>query len=193
MKKSYTLAFWFISIFVVVFQSILFIRPTIENNNNFSINNIGYEIISIFLVILSALTITKFTTYKMYYIVSGVIVPTLLLLVPNIIYLFLKNRLEDVQKYSNHDNIVFLDPLRKGNELLMVFHLLYLIQTIVFLFFIQTILNTDPSDIFFDAKKINMYIILCSLFLLIMLNISSWIIHTYYSNVIEKRTDDKPK
>ena len=192
MKKTYALAFWFISIFVVVFQTILFIRPTIENNNKFSINNIGYEIISIFLVILSALTITKFTTYKMYYIVGGIVVPTLLLLVPNIIYLFLKNRLENMQKYSNHDNIIFLDPLRRGNELLMIFHLLYLMQTIVFLFFIQTILNTDPSNVFFDAKKINTYIILCSLFLLIMLNFSSWIIHTYYSNVIEKRTDDKP-
>lgn len=193
MKKSYTLAFWFISIFVVIFQTILFIRPTIETNNKFSINNIGYEIISIFIVILSALTITKFTTYKMYYTVGGIILPTMLLLVPNIIYLFLKNRLENVQKYSNHDNIVFLDPLRKGNELLMVFHLLYLMQTIVFMFFIHTVLNTDPSNVFFDTKKMNMYILLCSLFLLIMLNVSSWIINTYYSNVIEMRTDDKPK
>lgn len=193
MKKSYTLAFWFISLFVIVFQTILFIRPTIENNNNFSINNIGYEIISILIVILSALTITKFTTYKMYSIVGGIIVPTMLLLVPNIIYLFLKNRLENVQKYLNHENIIFLDPLRKGNELLMVFHLLYIMQTLVFLFFIHTVLKTDPSNVFFEAKTMNMYIILCSLFLLIMLNISSWIIHTYYNNVIETRTDDKPK
>lgn len=192
MKKSYSLAFWFISIFILVFQTILFIRPTIEDKNNFTISNIGYEVISIFIVVMSAMTITTFTTHKLYSIIGGIIVPTLLLLVPNIIYLFLKNRIAHIQKYSNYENAHFLDPLRNGNELLMVFHLLYILQTIGFLFFIHTMLNIDPSNVFFDAKKTNMYILLCSIFLLVMSNVNSWIIHIYYDNVIEMRTDDKP-
>jgi len=189
MNKTYSLAFWVLSIFILLFELLLFLKP-IAQTNQFSISNIGYEIISVCLILLSAITLTKFTSYNLYSTVIGISIPSIAVLIPLIMYLFMKKTIT-----TNNEEMLdtYLNPLREGNELLLIYHLLYVVQTLVFMFFIHTILRINPESITFDNGKINMYILLCSIFMFVMINISSWLLYMYHENAIEKQTDDTPK
>ena len=188
MNNTYSLAFWILSVFIILFELLLFLKP-IAQSNQFSISNIGYEVISVCLILLSAITLTKFTSYNLYSTIIGISIPSVAILIPLIMYLFLKRKI----KSDNNDTLdEYLNPMREGNELLLIYHLLYVVQTIVFLLFIRTILRINPETISFDNSKINMYILLCSIFLFVMINISSWLLYMFHENAIEKRTDDTP-
>lgn len=191
--KTDSLTYWILSAFILLFQILLFLKPMAQTNN-FSISNIGYETISICIVLLTAITLTKYSNSSVYTTLIGISVPTAIMLVPLILYLNIKNKILSSNKYNTYETnnitVSLLNPLENGNELLMVFHLLYMIQSIVFLFFIRTIQNIEPNSISFDIRNINLYIILTSLVFIILVNVTSWILYLYYSDSIENITDD---
>jgi hypothetical protein len=189
MNNTYSLSFWLLSTFIVIFEILLFLKP-IAQSNEFSISNIGYEVVSVCLILLSTIALTKFTSYNLYSTIIGISIPSVAILIPLIMYLFLKRKI----KIDNDDSLdTYLNPLREGNELLLIYHLLYIVQTVVFLFFIHTILKINPETISLNNSKINMYILLCSIFLFVLINIGSWLLYMFHENAIEKQTDDTPK
>lgn len=190
--KTNSLTYWILSAFIVLFQILLVLKP-IAQTSRFSISNIGYETISICIVLLTAITLTKYSNSSIYTTLLGISVPTAIMLIPVILYLNIKNKILKMNTYTDDANTIItslLNPFAKGNELLMVFHLTYMIQSIIFLFFIRTIQNIDPNSISFDRTNINLYIILASLISIIMVNINSWILYLFYNHSIENITDD---